>query len=276
MAQTNRTELLFLKIFKAVVLIIMALSLLTALGGLAFAAYQFTRSPEPPAPARPAPAPRVDQADLLKELLPTPAQPQTEAPAATQPPSKNQPEKPAVGEPPSYDKEMADIYACFLEAGQAAGVTQPESDEHLKRLQKGIQRVANAKDKSRGQAYVDDAQRVVCQVMREPSVRAEMTSTKRSSELFFKSLNLHIKAWDQRVEASAAFVDREQSRIKADRARAARETRQAKAMVEPILMVAAGAFALFMVLAMYLILAAVEGHLRQLSLNTANSNNQAD
>jgi hypothetical protein len=260
-AKKSTTEELFLKIFKMVILIVMTLALLATVGALMFAAYQYTQSPKAVAPAQKAPVKAVPIDEFLKKLNSDAAPKGT---SEANEPATLQTTKP---EPINYKAEASKIMACFQESSKLAGIAPVEAaataDEDFR---KQLQEVADIKAKDRGQPFVTDAAKLVCEIMLNAQV-IEHRKVKPLTEIFFSALNFHMNAWDALKETAKEFESKEQARV-------SREARDDQARIEAskeaakfTFFMAAGAFALFMALAISLIVAAIESNLRRISIS---------
>lgn len=260
-SKSSAAEILFLKIFKFVVLFVMGLALLVTVGALGFAAYQWGQSPKEPTPAQKAPASSVNVDDFLKGLDPAPKaqkQPEQQTDDNAQDPIK----EPA---PVKYKTEVSQVYGCYVDSSQKArmeGVVATE--ESVERLRAAIQRIADSEDHDRGQPYVTDMVKVTCAIVLHPKVIERLTRD-QDRDLFYNALNFHLKAWDTLRSEARAFEEEEEARVQREINDEESRVASAKQQALFILMIAGGAFALFMALALYLIISAMESSLRRMS-----------
>jgi hypothetical protein len=257
----STTEELFLKIFKVVILIVMTLALVATAGALAFAAYQFTQSPKAIAPAQKAPVKSVAIDEFLKTLASE--DPVKEAPKVDEPPSV-----PAVTpEPVKYKAEASKIMGCFQESNQSAGIALSELAAAAgEDFRKQLQEVADLKSKDRGQPFVTDAAKLTCEMMLHAKV-IEHRKAKPEAEIFFPVLNFHMNAWDDLKEAAREYDAKEQERVNQETRHEQMRVAGSKEAAKVTLLAAAGAFGLFMAIAITLIVAAIESILRRISLS---------
>jgi hypothetical protein len=259
--KTSTTEELFLKIFKFAMLVIMSLTLLITAGSLVFAAYQYNQSPKTPAPAQKAPAKSIDTGDFLKQL-------KSETPKAEAPPAVDAPKPESAGkpEPVKYQDEVVKIYACYKESNKQANIGAINTgDDEIENFRKQVQRIADSKNADRGQAYVTDAAKVVCDILANPQV-TEYRKSRPEPEFFFDVVNFHIESWDQLKAEEKKFESDEEARVDREQQEEALRVEVSKEAAKLTLLVAAGAFVLFMALALYLIVAAIETNLRRIGL----------
>jgi len=259
-AKKSTTEELFLKIFKVVILVVMSLALIATAGALIFAAYQFTQSPKAVAPAQKAPVKSVTTDEFLKQL-------NTEASKEAPKPDESQPAPAPKPEPVKYKAEASKIMGCFQESNQLAGIAQAEAAPTAgEDFRKQLQEVADLKSKDRGQPFVTDAAKLTCEILLHAKV-TEHRKTKPESEIFFRVLNFHMTAWDDLKDAAKEFEAKEQARVSREMGAEQMRVDLSKDAAKFTLLVAAGAFALFMVIAFSLIVAAMESSLRRISVS---------
>jgi hypothetical protein len=257
----SSTEELFLKMFKGVILMVMTLTLLATAGALVFAAYQYSQSPKPIAAAKKAPVKSVAIDDFLKTLdTQTPPTEATKADEAL-------PEPTAPPAPVKYKVEASKIMGCFQESDKLAGIalaeTTPTAGEDFRRQ---LQEVADLKSKERGQPFVTDAAKLTCDLMLNTRV-IEYRKAKPQAEIFFPVLNFHMNAWDDLKLAAKEFEANEQARVSHQEEAEQQRVALSKEAAKFTLIVAAGAFALFMAIALSLIVAAIESNLRRISVS---------
>jgi hypothetical protein len=256
----STTEELFLKIFKVVILIVMTLALVATAGGLMFAAYQYTQSPKAVAPAQPAPAKSVTLDTFLKQL---PAQsPSSETPVVESPLAP-----PAPAAPEKYNIEAGKIMGCLQESTKLAGL--PAADNAAtasEALRQQLQSVADAPTKTRGQPYVTDAAKLVCEIMMHAKV-IDYRKAQHEADVLTAALSFHMQAWDDVKQTAQAFEAKEQARVNQAEDNEYQRVTGSKEAAKFTLLMAAGAFALFMLLALSLMVAAIESNLRRMSMS---------
>jgi hypothetical protein len=255
------TEEVFLNLFKGVILLVMALALIATVGALAFAAYQYTGSPKPIETVKKAPVKSV-AIDAFLNTLETPA-PVKEAPTtdgALPVPAKEP-------EPVKYQAEASKIMGCFQESDKLAGIalaeTTPSAGEDFRRQ---LQEVSDLKSKNRGQPFVTDAAKLTCDLMLNARV-IEHRKKNPQTEIFFPVLNFHMNAWDELKLTAQEFEANEQARFNEQMNAEQRRVELSKESAKLTLAIAGGAFALFMAIALSLIVAAIESNLRRISVS---------
>jgi hypothetical protein len=260
--KSGTTEELFLKIFKTVVLFIMALALLVTAAALCFAAYQYFQSPKAVTPAAKAKPEQVNIQEFLNELK-NQSKPREQAPAAEPAPTETVP-KPASTK---YLDEAKTIAGCAKDA-YASAERQKDifNDEFITNLRQELEAVADTSRFNRGQSYITDATVISCELFKHPDVIA-LLKEKKDFEIFFPIVNFHLNAWDSLRSKEQRFNDDEETRVTQEEAAELERVAASKAQALFTLMVAAGAFGLFMAIALYLIIAAIESNLRSINTN---------
>lgn len=252
------TEQFFLKVFKYFVLLVMALALLAAIGAAVMGALQRAEPAPAGEPAKLQAVAPVSVEAFVKDLDPAarPAEPNG-APAVTDGAK-------AAKSRPDYRPQIEAMVACAREADKAAGIESGFSEDFPDRLRDDLGRIADMDGKQRGQAYVDDAKRFVCAALADQKVSA-LRKSRGEASLLIPSLNFHLKAWDTAQEKAEEARLAEERRI----ARAEQEAREREAAASAqrmmLFTIAAGAFGAFLVLALYLIVSAVESNLRRIA-----------
>lgn len=258
--RTSSTEELFLKFFKFVILTVMSLTLLCVAGALIFSAYQYSQSPKAPAPAQKAPAKTVNVDEFLKQLKPD--APKQEAPIENEEPKVESQTKPVAV---NYKEEAKKIFGCDLDSNKQAKVPNIEAgEERIEAFRKELQRIADNKRVDRGQPFVTDLVKVSCAIFLNTQV-IEYRKMHHDSDIFPDAINFHIKAWDTLKEEAAKFEQDEQDRVKEEEREEQIRVALSKEAAKFSLLVAAGAFGLFMALALYLIISAIESNLRRIN-----------
>jgi predicted lipid-binding transport protein (Tim44 family) len=253
------TEQFFLKVFKYFVLLVMALALLAAIGAAVMGALHRAAPAPADAPAKPVAVAPVSVDAFLKDLDPSAAK----APEPAAAPASS--DKAATGKArPDYRAQIQALVACAREADKAAGIESGFSEDFPERLRDDLARIADMEGKTRGLPYVDDAKRFVCAALADPKVVA-LRQSRGEGSMLIPSLNFHLKAWDAAQDQAEAAREAEERRV--ERAEAAAREREAAAAAQRMMLftVAAGAFGAFLVLALYLIVSAVESNLRRIA-----------
>lgn len=255
MSLSTQTEQLFLKVFKFGILVLMGLSLVGSVIALVVGLWFFTATPKAPEPVQEAPKKEVNIDEFLKQLEKSGEEPQAEEKKSESPP-----EQPVV---PMYLEEARKIIACLNESStKAQQQVQPFSEDAIEEFRRDLQRVA--RPVGRGQTYVTDAVRVVCAILLHENVIA-LRKKNQELRVFIPAVNFHMKKWDELVAEARSFEAAEQKRFEdqknAEEMRVAISRDQGKTA----LIGAGAALGLFMVIAIYLLIAAMEGHLRHMS-----------
>ena len=259
---TDRIEELFLRIFKIVILVIMGLGLVLAIGFSIYAAALYFQSPNKPLPVKQAPPQDVNVDKLLNQLKP-------EEPTKTE--EKSSPPEPAKASSPQtlrYMEDVTALYRCSVEFGKAVGATVDEIDSTaasrtIEEYRSQLEQQADSKD-YRGPAYVKDAVKFSCIALKNPQI-ITLRKEGKVSGVFVKVLNFHLKEWD-RIQLEIAKFNREEN-LRIDKHNAEEEARVVSSKIQAVTMIAiAGvAFAIFMIIALYLIFAKIETNLRRLA-----------
>ena len=261
-ASGSPLERFYLKTFKIVILAVMSLALLASVIALGISAYHYSSaSPKAVEPAKPAPAMSLDMTDLVKEL--TKAEP---APAATA--TRNARGKvvkkatPSPSEPKIFLDEATKLQQCATNFQQQSNPKATAATAgQIESLRYNIQRIAEARRYDRGQPYVTEAVRFVCAVLSHPAVVAAAKEG-RAKDAFFSSLRVHINLWDAQKEKIKKHNSDEAERVRNEEAAESAKVAASKATAMTSLMQAGMAFGVFLALAFYLIVAAMESNLR--------------
>lgn len=257
-------EEFFLKVFKFVVLVVMSLSVVGTVGGLIYAGFQYTQSPKEPSPAKAAPAQSVNIDEFINQLKPQPA------PAQKQEEEKTEEDPPAPVKPVvlKYLDESKQIFNCARDSNTTAGREVP-NEKLIDNLRDYF--TTNAPRKNRGDAWVADAAKFACSIQSNAEV---INLKKKTAELqvLGPSLQFHIRKWDEIQEEIADFDRNEQRRIESETRDEEARVMLAKAKGLTALIVAGAMFAIFMLLALYLIISAIESNLRNINSSIKNLN----
>ena len=261
---TERIEELFLKIFKVVILVVMGLGLVLAIGLSLYSASLYFQTPKKPAPAKAAPAEEVSVEKLLKQLKP-------EEPAKQE--EKQAPAESPKGQAPQalkYLEEVTALYRCSIEFAKAVGAQVDETDaaaasRTTEEYRGQLETLADANE-LRGEAYVKDAVKFTCAVLKNPQIIA-LRKENKVSGVFLKVLNFHLREWDRIQLDKVKFERQEEIRIAKEEDE--EDARVMGAKIQAITMIAAAgiAFAIFMIIALYLIFAKIETNLRRIANN---------
>lgn len=261
---TERIEELFLKIFKVVILVVMGLGLILAIGLSLYSASLYFQTPKKPEPIKAAPAEEVNIDKLLKQLKPEEATKQEEK----QTPSEST--KQQAPQALKYLEDVTALYRCSIEFGKAIGAQVDETDaaaasRTTEEYRSQLENLADANER-RGPAYVKDAVKFTCAVLKNQQI-IDLRKENKVSGVFLKILNFHLKEWDRIQLDKMKFESEEEMRIA--KAEAQEEARVMEAKIQAVTMIAAAgiAFAIFMIIALYLIFAKIETNLRRISIN---------
>ena len=265
--QTSTTEELFLKFFKFIILTVMSLTLICVVLSLIFSVYQYSQSPKVPAPAQKAPIKTVDVDEFLKQLKPDAPKPE-----ATSKDKEQKVESSPKTLDIKYKEEAKKIIECDVESHKQAKIVNDEVDkDRIEGFRKELQRIADDKISDRGLPFVTDLVKVSCAIYLNSQV-IEYRKANNDADIFSGAINFHIKAWDALKEEAAKFDQDEQDRVKTEEQEENIRVAMSKEAAKISLLVAAGAFGLFMALALYLIISAIESNLRKINLSIVKSN----
>jgi hypothetical protein len=262
-------EEFFLKIFKFVVLAVMGLAVLVTAGGLLYSAFQYAQSPKEPMPAKTAPAQSVNIDEFLNQLKPKPqSQPsQREDEKSDEEPSA--PVKPAV---PKYSEEAKQIFNCAKDSNLKAGRDVP-NDRLVDNIREYLN--SNAVRKNRGDAWVSDSAKFTCSVLSNAEV---IVLKKKNADLqvLGPAIQFHLQKWDEIQNDIAQFDREEQQRINSEIRDEEIRVMIAKTKAFTALIAAGVAFAIFMALALYLIISAIESNLRNINQSIQSFHKKED
>ena len=263
--ETSTTEEIFLKFFKFIILTVMSLTLLCVAGAIVFSIYQYSQSPKAPAPAQKAPVKTVNVDEFLKQLKPE--APKQEAPIENEEPKVEPQPKPLSVK---YKEEAKKIFGCDVDSNKQAKLSNPDvGEDRIEAFRKELQRIADNKNSDRGQPFVTDLVKVSCAILLHSQV-IEYRKAHLDADIFPDSINFYIKAWDTLKEEAAKFEQDEQDRVNQEEREENSRVALSKEAAKFSLLVAAGAFGLFMALALYLIISAIESNLRKINLSIRN------
>ena len=261
---TERIEELFLKIFKVVILVVMGLGLVLAIGFSLYSASLYFQSPKKPEPVKSAPAEEVSVDEILKQLKPDEPAKQDEKQTPSESPKAQAPQ--AL----KYLEDVTALYRCSIEFAKAVGAQVDETDAAAasrtsEEYRSQLETLADANER-RGDAYVKDTVKFTCAVLKNPQTIA-LRKDNEVSEVFLNIFNFHLKEWD-RIQLDTVKFEREE-KMRVARESVQEEARVMDAKIEALKMIAVAgiAFAIFMVIALYLIFAKIETNLRRIANN---------
>ena len=256
---TERTEELFLKIFKVVILVVMGLSLILAVGLSIYSASLYFQTPKKPEPEKAAPAEEVNIDKLLKQLQ------QEEAPKKEEAPKQEEKQAPQALK---YLEDVTAIYRCTIVFAKAVGAQVDETDaiaasRTTEEYRSQIEKLADSND-LRGPAYIKDVVKFTCATLKNKEVIA-LRKENKVSGVFLKILNFHFREWDRIQQDKVKFERKEAIRIAKEEAK--ENERVSGAKIQAVLMITAAgiAFSVFMAIALYLIFAKIETNLRRIA-----------
>ncbi len=257
MSLSTQTEQFFLKVFKFGILVLMGLSLLGSVIALVVGLWFMSATPKAPDPVQEAPKKEVNIDEFLKQLEKPGEEPQEEEKKSEPPPAR-----PAA---PKYKDEARKIIACLNESNTKSQLQLPSfSEEVIEEFRRDLQRVADMAGRDRGQPYVDDAVRVVCAILQHEKVIA-LRKKNKELRVFIPAVNFHIQQWDELKAEARRFEAAEQKRFEEQQNAEEQRVELSRDKGKAALMGAGAALGLFMLIAIYLLIAAMESHLRQMS-----------
>lgn len=261
--QVKDLEELFLKIFKMTVLFVMGAALLAMLVLVVTAAYQFSQSPKEPAPAQKAVVKEIKLEDLKQFLIEKEKRDSGKGGAA---------EQPVVGSTISlrYQEDATVLFRCASEFGKEVGVEfQNVNDavnaQTLQQIRGYLESSANGST-LRGEPWVKAVASFTCTALADKSIIA-LKKEEKVKNVFFPIMSFHLQAWDFNQAEKVKFDQGEENRVASERAAEALRVAAAKALAVICLSAAAGAFGLFMLLALYLLAAKIENDLREINVS---------
>lgn len=252
-------EEFYLKLFKVVVLVFMSVALVSIVVLLLTAAQQYFQSPKEPAPAQKAPHKEVEVEDLKRFLLDR---------------EKDDPKQDGPKQLPReltslrYQEQANALFRCAEEFGKkvVAEVVQTDDARNaqaLQNLRSNLEQQAN-QSPLRGEPWVQSAVAFTCAVLANETVIALKKEQKLKKAIFFSILEFHGLTWDSIQREKVAFEDREKARVESERAAEVTRVIMAKALAVTCAVAAASLFALFMLLAIYLLASKAESDLREI------------
>lgn len=248
-----------MKIFKFVIMVLMGLSLLGSIIALVVGLFFLTATPKEPEPAKPAPQREVNIDEFLNQL-----DKQKEAPKEEEKKVEPPTQKPLTYK---YLEDARKIMACLNDSNKKAELNLSAfTDEAIEDFRGNLERIADAPRQDRSQPYVTDAARVVCLILGHEKV-ISLRSKNKELRVFVPAVNFHLQKWDEIKDEARKFELAEKARVVAQRNAEELRAEIARQRGLNILIGAGAAFALFMAIALYLIIAAMESHLRSISMN---------
>ena len=257
--ETKRTEEFFLKIFKVTVLFIMALALMAVLILLVTSVYQYSQTPKDPAPAQKAIVKEISIDDIRNFLIEKEKQDS----------NKDVVPKQQVGRQTSlrFLEEATVLFRCAIDFGKKSGAeivgtSDAENAKVLEDFRGKIERISEGS--LRGEPWVKAAQAFTCMALADSSIIA-LKKEQKIKSVFMPVLEFHVRSWDRIQSDKLKFEQQEENRVASERNAEALRVMKAKAFALTCLIAAASAFALFMMLALYLLIAKIETNLREMN-----------
>lgn len=253
----------FLKIFKITVLAMMALTLVSSAILITYAAYQFLQHPKEPIPAQKAPEKQINMEGLTKSLIEREIKKNKEEKPDIQPTKIPPATKPEL----LYSEDATAIYRCSIDFSKSVGASVDEMDnatniQKIEALRAVIERLASYPH--RGDSWVKSSAEFTCKTLKDPSI-IEMKKQGKIGQVLMPALTYHLNNWDEIQSEKIRFNQSEEDRILQERTAEMLRVNKAKSSVTPLLIGAAGAFSLFMALALYLLGYRIENNLKNIN-----------
>lgn len=267
MAPVKGFDEFFLKIAKVTVLLIMVLALIAICFFVATAAYQYSQTPKEPAPAQKAPEKTIGLDDLKTYLIEQKKREDGKGEAPRQQPGSSQ-------QSLRFAEEALPLFRCAGKFAEDVGADVEKGNEAQSNedIRGAIERAANGS--LRGEPWVKVAVAFTCKVLADNSIIALKKEGKIGS-VFMPTLSFHVSAWDKIQAEKLQFEQGEMQRVASERASEAVRVALAKASAKDCLIAAGSAFALLMVLAVYLLGAKIENDLRDINKSIRAGGRQA-
>jgi hypothetical protein len=248
MTKTNTLEDLFLNIFKFFIMLMMGVAILAVPLMLVGAAYMAFQEPARPPAVHDILLKNLSVEQLKLDLL--------EAEKTKKPPVDNQSPNTTSRSFLKYSEQAIALLRCANSFSIAAGVeiaqsTNAQSARELEDLRSALDRLASPE--SRGLKFVDSLVTFGCQVLKDPNIVA----LKKSGEIgsvIGPTVKFFDRAWDNAEDARNQTIERESVRVI-----------EAKAFAVSLVIGAGALFVVFLILAIYLIIARIELHMKNIS-----------
>ena len=259
----NGVEEFFLKIFKITVLIFMTLSLVAALLLSLYAVPQFLQTPKEPAPARKAP-----EKDPVKEInidqLKNYLLEQEKQKNGNQEAPDQQPE---IRQSVQYLEDATQLYRCSADFATKVGAkidttSDTEDIQRINELRRNLEE--SATNPLRGERWIKAAVSFTCMALSNDSIIL-LKKDGRVSSVFYPILRFHIDAWDKIQNEKVEFERDEENRVISERNAEENRVAAAKAKALTCFAAAGGAFGVFMILALYLLISKIESDLSDIN-----------
>lgn len=270
---TQGIEGLFLKIFKGIVLLIMGVALISILFLCVNAVYQYSQTPKKPAPTQK--APMKDPAkeinlDNLKQYL------------IEQEKNKNETPKQQQKEEQAsllFLEDATKLYRCSVEFGKKLEAITEETDnsQNLNRIEELRGVIEEVSDSPLfGESWVKNATAFTCKALASEPIIA-LKKDEKVQGIFYSILAFHHEAWGKIQDEKVQFEQKEKERVISEENSENLRVLAAKANAVTSLIAAGCSFALFMVLALYLLASKIENNLKNINNSIReNERQQAD
>lgn len=260
-------EIIFLRIFRYVVVLAMALGILMTAVYLLKGLINFSATPQKPMPEKKFTEKKIEDGidGLLKSLKPV---------KETDSKDKGEAQKTEVKKVDvvlfKYQTQSNKAYQCLLTFNAKAKI-EVKNDPGLQQkvaenFRAWVEKTADNPRFERGEKWVNSLEAFVCGLPNNDKVlkfKIDNPDIAIADALFLH----HINGWDENIRAAKNHEKSEERRIARERANAEAEANAKKIQGTTDLIFSASAFGIFMFLAMYLIFAKIESNL--LSINSA-------
>lgn len=256
----TRVEEGYLKLFRIAIIIVLTLVLLATIlvGGLGV--MQTLSSPKPVEPAKTAPAPAVSVEGFLKDFDKQPAaDTEPTAPAA---PADAAPAKPDNRLDDKVSAQIAKLYGYFDGYQRACRIAADAHVDQRTFEASFDRRVMRGLFEELGDPYILSQADFERTLLSHPRVIEICIARQGRAQVFWTSMNWHLKQWRAALKEAADFEAAERQRVADETAAEEARVAAAKASGKTLIMAAAGLFGVFISLALLLIFAKIEANLR--------------
>lgn len=261
--QVRGTEEFFLKIVKNSILVMMAVALLAIPILLVFGGVNFLSKAKEPEPAKAAPVKEVAIDGMAAHLLRLQKdQDDAEKLDVSKKKVTEQDQQDLV-----YRAEATKIQICALGFAKEAGVSmEARTDKVVEEETKMFTGVFHESMRApgRGRPNVDSLVGFLCKVFADPGIIQLRKTEKVRLGVTRAAIGYHQAVWDSIVREKQQFEDKEEARVANERGSEIARIGADRARALFSLTAAASAFAAFMLLAIYLILAKMETNMRDI------------
>lgn len=269
--QVKGTEEFFLKIVKHAILALMGLSLVVIPVLLVIGAVNFMSQPKVPEQAKKAPDKEVTMDGMQQYLLELQKRDDEREKLEKSDPSKKKISEQDLQQA-RYLGDAVKMHTCSINFAAAVDAEidarrdqkAAQADE-LVEISKRIETSANKP--GRGGPYVKSLVNFHCKALADPGVIALRKTGKFKGKVNASVLSYHEAAWDAIVAARQEFEANEQNRVTSERMAEVARIAADRVRAVAALTGAGSAFAVFMLLAIYLILAKIETNMRDINMS---------